>query len=75
MEFSISSIQPERNVEDLRLTVLRKTEPASELDRTNNMRDWVNHEGTVSTLTEPLANVTRCHIIINHEPAASALTE
>ncbi|WP_010188432.1 Fic family protein [Sphingomonas sp. PAMC 26605] len=69
----IAQKQAERNVEDMRLAVLRKKEPAVELDRATNMRDWVAREGTVSVLTDRLANVTSGHITINHEPGASAL--
>lgn len=69
----IAQKQAEQNVEDMRLAVLREKEPASELDRATNMRDSVNREGTVSALTERLANVTSGHITINHEPGASAL--
>jgi len=69
----IAQKQAERNVEDIRLAVLRKKEPAAELDRATNMRDWVAREGTVSALTERLANVTSGQITINHEPGASAL--
>jgi hypothetical protein len=57
----------------MRLAVLRKKEPASELDRATNMRNWVVREGTVSALTDRLANVTSGHITIRNEPGASAL--
>lgn len=56
-----------------RSTVLRKKEPAAELDRATNMRDWVAREGTVSSLTDRLATVSSGHITINPEPGASAL--
>jgi hypothetical protein len=69
----IAHNQTERNVGDMRLAVLRKKEPASELDRATNMRDWVVREGTVSALTDRLANVTSGHITIRNEPGASAL--
>lgn len=69
----IAQKQAERNVEDIRLAVLRKKEPAAELDRATNMRDWVAREGTVSALTARLANVSSGHITITHEPGASAL--
>lgn len=69
----IAQKQAERNVEDIRLAVLRKKEPAAELDRATNMRDWVAREGTVSALTDRLANVSSGHITIIHEPGASAL--
>jgi len=65
--------QAERNVEDMRLAVLRKREPAWELDRVSNLHDWVYRESTVSALTERLANVTNAYITINHEPGAPAL--
>lgn len=60
-------------MEEIRLAVLRKKEPAAELDRATNMRDWVAREGTVLALTERLANVSSGHITITHEPGASAL--
>ena len=69
----IAQKQAERNVEDIRLAVLRKKELAAELDRATNMRDWAAREGTVSALTERLANVTSGQITINHQPGASAL--
>ena len=37
------------------------------------MRDWVAREGTVSALTDRLANVSSGHTTINHEPGATAL--
>ncbi|MET3762108.1 fido (protein-threonine AMPylation protein) [Sphingomonas sp. UYEF23] len=70
----IAQKQAERNVEEMRVAVLRKKEPAAELDRATNMRDWVAREGTVSALTDRLANVSSGHITINHEPGASALS-
>ncbi|WP_242098124.1 hypothetical protein [Sphingomonas sp. CROZ-RG-20F-R02-07] len=69
----IAHNQAERNVEDMRLAVLRKKEPASELGRASNMRDWVAREGTMSALTDRLADVTSGHITIRYEPGASAL--
>lgn len=69
----IAQKQAEQNVENMRLAVMRKKEPAAELDRASNMRDWVAREGTVSALTERLANVTSGHIIIRYEPGACAL--
>jgi len=69
----IAHNQAERNVDDMRLAVLRKKEPASELDRATNMLDWAVREGTVSALTDRLANVTSGHITIRNEPGASAL--
>ncbi len=69
----IAQKQAERNVEDIRLAVLRKKEPAAELDRATNMRDWVAREGMVLALTDRLANVLSGQITINHEPGASAL--
>ncbi len=47
--------QAERQVEDMRLVVLRKKEPAAEFDRATNMPDWVVRDGTVSALTGRLA--------------------
>ena len=69
----IARIQAARNVEEVRLAVLRKKEPASEQDRATNMRDWVVREGTLSALTDRLTNVASGHITIKHDPGASAL--
>lgn len=69
----IAQKQAEQRVEDLRLAVLRKKEPASELDRASNMRDWVARDGNVSALTDRLAGVTGGHVTVRHEPGASAL--
>lgn len=69
----IAQKQAEQNVENMRLAVLRKKEPAAELDRASNMRDWVARDGTVAALTSRLADVASGHITINHEPGASAL--
>jgi hypothetical protein len=69
----IAQKQAERNMEEMRLAVLRNKEPAAELDRASNMRDWVAREGTVASLTNRLAKVTSGHITINHDPGASAL--
>lgn len=70
---SIAQKQAEQKVEDMRLAVLRKKEPASELDRASNMRDWVVRDGNVSALTDRLAGVTSGHVSIRHDPGASAL--
>ena len=65
--------QAERNVEETRLAVLRKTAPASEHERASNIRDWVARDGTISALTERLEHVASGHITIRHDPGASAL--
>lgn len=69
----IARNQAERTVEETRLAVLRKTEPASELDRATNMRDWVVRDGSASALTERLAGVTSGAITIRHDPGTPAL--
>ncbi len=70
---SVARRQAEQKMEDMRLAVLRKKEPASEFDRASNMRDWVVRDGTVSALTDRLAGVTSGHVTIRYEPGASAL--
>ena len=69
----IARNQAERNVEETRLAVLRKTAPASEHERASNLRDWLARDGTVSALTERLEHVASGHLTIRHDPGASAL--
>ena len=69
----VARLQAERNVEETRLAVTRKTAPPSDYDRASNMRDWVAREGTMAALTDRLENVASGSITIRHEPGAPAI--
>lgn len=69
----IAANQAERAAEENRIAVLRRTAPASSHDLATSVRDWAARDGTVTALTDRLADVAGGDITIRHDPGAPAL--
>ncbi len=69
----IAANQAERNVEALRLAVLRQRAPADDHEKAAVLRDWVVREGNMAALTDRLELVESGHITIRHVPGAPAI--